>query len=584
MANYLVGKSKVNITFFRENCGMMGYGRHFHYMTGVETQHYARAFVLAAGGKKVAIVCAEFCFCTDNLKSAVVASLQTMQPNEGWEEANIMILGQHTHSTAGGYSQYPIYNFTTPGFQQDVFEHYHKGLLDSILEANKDLQAAKIYLHEGEFDKDAEVCYNRALDAYNLNPEAVEKVTHKNRHLATDRNMRLLRIDHADTGAPLGLLNWFGVHTTSVSNRLRKVCFDNKGYAAEELEQRLNTEHQQNDIFTIFAQEAAGDISPNFRWQPLRGTYKGKFDDDYESAGYNGHLQADKAAEIFAAAPTKGKPVAGDIDYALFFADMTDVHIDPKYTDGLQNQFTSQAAMGLSFLEGTTDGRGMSKILGTMLKAIFLPIHRLEILAARMRKDKEKAARIIRHQLAQRPKKMAINLSDGTLVGTNRPDKLVIPSLVDPILKYMKLMKTVDGSPVPAPWGPERMPIQIITIGQIAFVGIPAEITTIAGKRLRQTILEVLQQRGISDVILCPYANSYSGYITTREEYHAQQYEGGHTIFGKWTLAAYQMQYERLAQEMLKPEAERQPLGVAPFVLPAEKYWHRFADDSIQVL
>jgi neutral ceramidase len=582
MNPYLVGQSKVNITFFRENCGMMGYGRHFHYMQGVETQHYVRTYVFEQDGQKVAIVCAEFCFCTDNLKLAIVEALQSQAPNAGWQDANIMILGQHTHSTAGGYSQYPIYNFTTPGFQVDVFEHYRDKLVESILAADQHLHPAKLSFQTGEFDKDAEVCFNRALPAYNQNPEVKDKINHKNRHLAADRTMRLLRIDAADSGETLGLINWFGVHTTSVSNRLRKVCFDNKGYAAEELEGQLNADG--SEVLTAFMQEAAGDISPNFNWSLLRGTYSGKHKDDYESAAYNGHLQAEKAKEIFEKAPTEGLKIQGGIDFGQFYADMTFNAIEPKYTNGAENQYTGQGTMGLSFLEGTTDGRGMSKMLGTVLKAAFYPIHGIELLAARMSKDKEKAKKRIQHQLAQRPKAMAINLSLGAVVGTTRPDKLVIPSIVDPILKYMKLMKTVDGNPLPAPWGPERLPLQLFIIGQLAFVGIPAEITTIAGQRLRQTILDVLKQRGVEEVVLCPYANSYSGYITTPEEYRVQMYEGGHTLFGQWTLPAYQKQFEKLAQQMLEPADGRQKMGVEPFVLPLEKYWHRFADDSIQVL
>ena len=58
-------------------------------------------------------------------------------------------------------------------------------------------------------------------------------------------------------------------------------------------------------------------------------------------------------------------------------------------------------------------------------------------------------------------------------------------------------------------------------------------------------------------MILSPYANAYSGYITTFEEYQVQCYEGGHTVFGEWTLAAFQTKFKELANEMLKKEPER---------------------------
>ena len=104
---------------------------------------------------------------------------------------------------------------------------------------------------------------------------------------------------------------------------------------------------------------------------------------------------------------------------------------------------------------------------------------------------------------------------------------------------------------------PTVLPLQIVTIGQVAIVCCPGEFTTMAGTRLRQVVAERLQGRGIRHVLICTYCNDYMGYVTTREEYQAQAYEGGHTIYGQWTLAAFQTRFEGLARELLKPEGER---------------------------
>lgn len=101
------------------------------------------------------------------------------------------------------------------------------------------------------------------------------------------------------------------------------------------------------------------------------------------------------------------------------------------------------------------------------------------------------------------------------------------------------------------------MPIQLFIIGDIALAALPFEITTIAGQRLRNSLQDVLGKRGVTKVILCPYANGYSGYITTYEEYQEQIYEGGHTVFGEWSLAALQTKFDVLANEMLKPKDQR---------------------------
>tara|TARA_B100000809_G_scaffold31055_1_gene27000 strand:+ start:113 stop:742 length:630 start_codon:yes stop_codon:yes gene_type:complete len=55
-------------------------------------------------------------------------------------------------------------------------------------------------------------------------------------------------------------------------------------------------------------------------------------------------------------------------------------------------------------------------------------------------------------------------------------------------------------------------------------------------------------------IVLAGYSNGYAGYITTPEEYSLQQYEGGHTLHGQWTLPAYQQIANYLAT-MLETDA-----------------------------
>src|SRR6185295_16669666 len=85
-------------------------------------------------------------------------------------------------------------------------------------------------------------------------------------------------------------------------------------------------------------------------------------------------------------------------------------------------------------------------------------------------------------------------------------------------------------------------------------------------------VAETLQAQGTRQVLICTYANDYMGYVTTNEEYQEQCYEGGHTIFGQWTLAAFQTRLTGLARELLKPHDERQHDRItrAPPVPPDE--------------
>jgi neutral ceramidase len=97
---------------------------------------------------------------------------------------------------------------------------------------------------------------------------------------------------------------------------------------------------------------------------------------------------------------------------------------------------------------------------------------------------------------------------------------------------------------------PQVLPVQLLRVGTVAVVGIPAELTTMAGRRLRTTILNALSASGVTHVALGTYANEYASYITTAEEYSSQQYEGASTLFGPHTLEAYQQVAAGLATAM----------------------------------
>jgi neutral ceramidase len=106
------------------------------------------------------------------------------------------------------------------------------------------------------------------------------------------------------------------------------------------------------------------------------------------------------------------------------------------------------------------------------------------------------------------------------------------------------------GALRPFPWTPEVLPLQIVTVGDLALVAVPYESTTMAGRRLLDTVRRELEPAGVRHFVIASLANAYSGYVTTREEYTAQHYEGASTHFGPWTLAAYQQEFARLASAM----------------------------------
>lgn len=131
----------------------------------------------------------------------------------------------------------------------------------------------------------------------------------------------------------------------------------------------------------------------------------------------------------------------------------------------------------------------------------------------------------------------------------------------------------------PYQWQPTILPTQMLRIGSVLITGVPAEFTTMAGRRMKSLIKkevnEVLKSADSNDrdfkgllsnqtkVVIAGLSNAYSSYVTTFEEYQVQRYEGASTIFGPHTLEAYLNQYLKLTKSLLL-KGKVNPLPVGP--------------------
>lgn len=560
---YEIGTGKAEITAFKPSVGMMGYGMFHNRVRGVDTKLFARAFVLKdlTTNRKIAFVNAEICFITISIKRGVIKRLKRKHEELGYDYQNVLLTAQHTHSGPSGYSHYGLYNISTPGFVPEVYQTIVDGITDAILQAEANLQPGKIKLTKGEFAPEIDVAFNRSVNAYNQNPEVQPKLSEQEAHLALDRQMTMFRMESI-TGKPLGALNFFGLHCTSIHNDNNNINADNKGYASvyhEEAVKQVNP-----DFISIFAQNVTGDITPNYVLDKKKKWTRGPFESDVESAQYSGKLQFDKAQELFAAA-ANGEEVSTGIDYGMTYANFANIHPHTDFTNGDKYAHTSPSCHGVAFLAGTKEGPGMDPI-GKFFSQIVAKVikHYEKFLCTFHLVSKLERKRIMYKYEAQGKKDIIIEAGDRKLLATYNVKKIIIPAFIDPTVKYFKQFHRTGGLDH-KPWTPQTLPLHIVIMGRLAFASIPGEITTIAGRRLEKTILDVLSQRGVEEVILCSYSNAYFGYITTFEEYQVQAYEGGHTVFGEWTLAAFQTKYRELAREMLrKPEDRNIDLSVKP--------------------
>ena len=94
-------------------------------------------------------------------------------------------------------------------------------------------------------------------------------------------------------------------------------------------------------------------------------------------------------------------------------------------------------------------------------------------------------------------------------------------------------------------------PLQIIQIGEVAIASCPFELNTEQGRRTKEVLTQTLAKAGVQKVILSTHTNAYSQYVTTREEYAAQHYEGATCLFGPWSGAALTQELDKLAQDLV---------------------------------
>jgi neutral ceramidase len=546
---YQAGWGKHDIGIAARGYAMHGYGMWHHRARGQQSALYARAFFVAdESGRFLIFCCLDLGYVTHAMRAGVCARLRT-ELGDAFRDESLVLTCTHTHSGPGGCSHDALYNVVTPGFLPEHLEHVVEACTAAILQAHRSAAPTEIGLVQGEFDSAVPVAWNRSLRAYNRNPEVVPR-RETETHLALNRAMQVLSLRRE--GQLRSLLSLFGVHATCVGNRLDKHDGDNKGYAAAHAEQALQAAGS-GDAVAAFAQATAGDVSPHYhgpgqaaRRKKIRG------DAEYAYARRNGEQQSERALSLTRMG--REESIDGGIDAVFSYVDFSDLKADVRYADGHTDAYTSEPCHGVAFFAGTpVDGPGLPKVLALVAGKIANAVRKRR-LANLEKYSPDDQAYYRRLYAAQGPKAILLEAGRKEVLG-RALDKLRL-EFVDPSVKEMK-RQARRGAIRKSALVPTVLPLQIITIGQIAVVCCPGEFTSTAGQRVIKTVQEELQTGGIAHVLICTYCNDYMGYVTTREEYLEQAYEGGHTIFGQWTLAAFQTRFADLARQLRKPEAER---------------------------
>ncbi|HEY1014263.1 MAG TPA: neutral/alkaline non-lysosomal ceramidase N-terminal domain-containing protein [Herpetosiphonaceae bacterium] len=480
-STYLIGAGVYDITGPAAEQGMMGYAMVGQKTAGIHIRLRSRAFAIAepqAGGRRVVFASVDMGLMPQAVKQNVVARLRARY-GALYGDDNVVLSATHTHGGPGGYSHYALYNITTLGYSPQTFEIVTSGIFQSIVRAHDNLAPGTISLAAGDL---LNANANRSPEAYAMNP-AAERAAYQS---DTDKQMTVLRFQEQG-GREAGVVSWFPVHATSMTNQNLLITGDNKGFASQLFERLKGTDYAAPKTFVAaFAQSNEGDVSPcpNSYGGAGCGSY-----DEFVSTALNGQRQHDKALALYNQAAA---PLAGRIDYRHAYVNLAGLSVEPRFADGTARR-TCVAAIGASFAAGAEDGPSNFPWITEGMKYQGL---------------------IVAEDQA-----------------CHQPKPILLPT----------------GRMQPYPWTPEVLPVQIVTIGRLALVAVPGEWTTMAGRRLRAAVAAELAPVGIDHVVIAGLANAYAGYVTTREEYQAQHYEGASTHFGPWTAAAFQQEFSKLA-------------------------------------
>ena len=491
--SYLIGRGISDITGPIYGMQMWGFGREDQITEGIHIRQRSRAFVIAQGdepSKRLVFVSADLGSIEHHITLSVIDRLQESY-GDTYTLKNVILSATHTHAGPGGYWHSRSDLGLDGGFYPAHFAAIVDGITASIVSAHEDLQPGNIYFGKGNI-KNAGA--NRSIAAYIENPEV-----ERNRY-SRDVPTEMSLMKFVDDSGDIGMINWYALHPTAMNYYNRLISGDHKGYASLKMEQLRGSSHEdEHDFVAAFAQSDPGDVTPNTN---LDNTGPGAT--DVETTQIMGDRQLEMAIKLFDNAT---EVLVGAIETRQIYIDLSDYEVGNQFTANGSKQ-TCPSAYGYSFAGGSTEDGGGHFLFeeGMTKQSVFLDF--------------------------------LIGLLTGAPKWTEAVRSCHAPKPI--------LFETGSGK---NPLQSQIRSITIARIGQLVILAMPTEITTMSGRRLRASVMDELGSWA-QHIILAGYSNGYAGYITTPEEYSVQQYEGGHTLHGQWTLPAYQQIASHLASAL----------------------------------
>ncbi|KAL0061431.1 hypothetical protein AAF712_011725 [Marasmius tenuissimus] len=530
--DYLLGLGTGDVTGPVVETNMMGYASLGQTDTGLHMRQRSRAFIIAeaaSSNNRIVFINSDIAMGDTGVRRSIVARLSSEFPGVYTNE-NIAFVGTHQHAGVGGYLENLLPQLTALGYVKETADAIVDGTVLAVRKAHNNLAPGNLRLGNTTI-LDANI--NRSPSAYLANP-AAERARYQ---FDQDKDMTLLRFDDT-SGKARGFLSFFAVHGTSLYENNTLVSTDNKGMAAYLYEALVEPSAMPGSTTFVagFTQDWVPSVrvqgSPTMGWlaisiPPHAVAQRKIVTVDFESNRLIGEAQFKGAQTIMNG---NLSPVSGAVRSVHVYVNMANHTF--TLTNGTRAQ-TCPPALGFSFAGGTTDGPGAFDFVQgdndtqtqnpfwELVKGVVTPLPSAE------------------QKACQSPKPILLN---------------------------------VGYAHTPYEWSASTVDIQILRVGNFVMLIMPGELTTMAGRRIREAIRAELISSGIigsnAYVVVAGPANTYGHYVTTREEYGVQRYEGASTIYGQYTLEAYIEKYSSLLPYLGDNKPTTTPASDAP---PAEQ-------------
>jgi len=461
---------------------LMGWERGDAKGLGVHTRLYARAIVLAENGHKAAFVVEDL----NGVAGGVLQDALQLVGDPALTEQTVLVSATHTHAGPSGYWNFGAYNTVFPtlaaitaqniqGTRDDQLYSFEvRQLAKAISAADKDLSpGAAAWAHRDLVG----LTMNRSLEAHLANFGINESYgtgtvgQDPGGYLDTiDPGVDVLRVDKLVGGRDVPVGLWSS--------------FANHGTVDKATFTVYNGDHQASADRAIEAAiRNAGGVPGT---QDVVSAFANADEGDQTSGiRHSGPADAERVGDVEAHVMLDAWTSAGS-------ALATDLPLDMRWTRiALSGVATSAGhplgtdpVTGLSLFTGSEEGRGplydiTGNVNGTNFEGDHLP---------------------------------ADNPVDG------QGDKIEIRT----------------QPPSHNTSFPSVLPVTALRLGDRLVITIPGEMTVTMAQRVRAAVQQAAATLPIHRVVIDGLTNEYMQYFTTPQEYEAQHYEGGSTLWGEY--------------------------------------------------